>query len=119
MSRSIVLLDRENARIFHLTEPATKESFHFERPDHHTHRKTHEDMESPKFYEEVAEHLKGSGPLLLLGHGVGKGHFKTYLEMRHPTLAKQVIGCETVDAPTDGQVLAMAVKFFPRGETLR
>jgi hypothetical protein len=35
-----------------------------------------------------------------------------YIEQHNPQLKKIIAGVETVDHPTDGQIVAMARKFF-------
>jgi stalled ribosome rescue protein Dom34 len=119
MNRDVVLLDTQHARIFRLGTDAKAENLRLSQPNHHTHRQTHEDRESPKFYAEVAEHLRDADELLVLGHGVATTHFKTFLEQHQPQLAKKVVGYETVDQPTDGQLAALATRYFHRVEKTR
>jgi stalled ribosome rescue protein Dom34 len=117
MNRTVVLLDSQNARVFHLLH-RPPEQLKLAVPDHHTHPKDHGDAHSHAFYEAVAQHVKDSDELLVIGHGLGKTHFKTHLETHHPQLAKKVVGYEVVDHPTDAQVLAFAVKYFKHVEPL-
>lgn len=117
MNRTVVLLDTQNARIFHLLH-RPPEQLKLSVPDHHTHRKDHGDVLSHSFYEEVASHLKDADELLVIGHGLAKDHLRTHLEARHPELAKKVVGYEVVDNPTDPQVVALAVKYFKRVEPM-
>ena len=89
------------------------------KPDHHTHRQTHEDKESPHFYAEVASHLRDADEILVIGHGIAKTHFQTFLTQHEAGLAKKVVGYETVDHPTDNQITALATQYFHRVETTR
>jgi stalled ribosome rescue protein Dom34 len=111
MNRVVVLLDSHSARLFHLGAGAP-ESLRMGHPDHHTHRADKGDNASHAFYEQVANHLKDATEVFVLGHGLAKTHFKTHLESHHPSLAAKVIGYETVDNPTDGQVVALAKLHF-------
>jgi hypothetical protein len=43
----------------------------------------------------------------------------TDLEKRHATVAKQVVGVESLDHPSDGELLAFAKRYFKRVDALR
>ena len=85
---------------------------------HHTANKNdskHKD--SPRFFDSVAKHLKTfNDRVLLVGPGVAKNHFITYLETHHQKdLALRIVGTETIDHPTDAEIVAYARRFFPQG----
>ena len=65
-----------------------------------------------RFYETVAQHLATAGEILLAGPGTAKTELMHHLERKHPALAKRVVKVETLDHPTDGQLLALARKQF-------
>lgn len=65
-----------------------------------------------KFYQEIASSLVDSGSLLILGPGVAKHHFQNFLNEHYPSIAKKIVGCETVDYPSDPQIAAYAYKYF-------
>lgn len=119
MSAYVVWMDSGSAKIFHLIGElvsVTKAVRH--EHDHHTANKNdskHKD--SPKFFQEVADHLKEfSDRVLLVGPGVSKNHFITYLEKHHEKdLARRIVGTEPMDHPTDSQIVAYARKYFPFG----
>ena len=119
MNRDVVLLDTQHARIFRLGTGVGPENLRFGHPDHHTHRQTHEDKESIHFYAEVATHLRDADEILVVGHGIAKTHFHTFLAQHEAVMAKKVVGYETVDHPTDGQIVALAIRYFRRVETTR
>ena len=119
MNRDVVLLDSQHARIFRIGTQTAPEAMRFSHPDHHTHAKDQGDSESHRFYSEVAKHLLDADELLVLGHGMAKAHFKTYLQQHHAGLAKKVVGYETVNNPTDGQLAAFAAQYFHRVEAVR
>ena len=119
MNRDIVLLDTQHAQIYRLGTDAKVENLRFGHPNHHTHAVSHEDRESPRFYAEVVQHLNDADEVLVLGNGLAKVHFQRYLEEHAKLLAKKVLGYETVDHPTEGQVRALATQFFHRIEKTR
>jgi stalled ribosome rescue protein Dom34 len=110
---AVVWLDREEARLTHFSEEQMRrERVRATRHDHHTHRLEGDEKESLPFYREVAHRLSGSGRILILGPGLAKTHFRALLDQEFPGLARQVVGCETVDHPSDGEITAYAARFF-------
>jgi stalled ribosome rescue protein Dom34 len=119
MSAYVVWMDSGRAKIFHLKggEVSVTKAVRHEH-DHHTANKNdskHKD--SPKFFQDVVNHLKDfSDRVLLVGPGVSKNHFVNYLETHHlKELAQRIVGTETMDHPTDSQIVAFARKYFPVG----
>ncbi len=85
--------------------------------DHHTHRLDQLDhaQKERALFDDVAKELTNAAQILILGPGVAKYHFQTHLIEQYPALAKKVVGCETVDHPTDPQIAEFAQKFFKIG----
>lgn len=68
--------------------------------------------EDTEFFSRVGQSLDGVHEVLVVGPAQAKHEFVKYLQHHMPQLAKQVIGVETVDHPTDGQLLDHARRFF-------
>ena len=65
------------------------------------------------FFKEIADSIKDAKEVIVLGPSEAKLHFKSYLEKHFAhTLATKLVAVETVDHPTDNQILAHARKFF-------
>lgn len=116
MSDYVLWLDSEKAMIFKFTLTGiVKTHLKKDSHDHHTHNKKdhHGDSDTEHFFRDLALKLKNAEQLLILGPGLAKNHFKTHLETHHTAdLAKRIIGMETVDHPTDNQILATARAFY-------
>lgn len=65
-----------------------------------------------EFFARVGEAFAGAREVLVVGPAQAKHEFVKYLEHHHPQLAKAVIGVETADHPTDGQMLEHARRYF-------
>ena len=50
--------------------------------------------------------------LLIVGHGTAKNEFARFVREKVPALAPRIMGVETVDHPTQGEIVALARKFF-------
>ena len=116
MAHYVIWLDSENAHIFKLAEAGIQRSnLKLKEFNHHTHNKKdhHGDPGTDHFFKELAVRLSDAEELLILGPGLAKNHFKTHLETHHAAgLAKNIVGMENSDHPTDNQILATARKFF-------
>ncbi len=71
------------------------------------------------FFDEVTAALGDADEILVVGPGAAKTEFMHDLGVRHASVAKRVVGVETVDHPSDGQLLAYARQYFKRIDALR
>ena len=115
MSCFIVWIDRAGAKVIQFSrEKMERKTLKSHSHDHHTHELDSQDMErkEKKLFQEVVESLSPASQILILGPGVVKHHFQNFLNEHHPLLSKKVVGCETVDHPTDPQIAAQAMKYL-------
>ena len=110
-----IWLDRENAKVFFFSdEKMTRKNLEGRTPDHHTHLHDFSDEKRRELqlFAQVAEQIQEPSQILILGPGVAKHHFQTFLTEHFPALAKKIAACEAMDHPTDGEIAAQARKFF-------
>jgi hypothetical protein len=75
------------------------------------------------FFEPVSRALQAAGKILVFGSGTGKSsemeQFIAWLRLRHPEIAKRIIGSLVVDEHhlTEGQILAKAREFYATSRT--
>ena len=65
-----------------------------------------------EFFGEVCDALAGISEVLVTGSKTAQADFKHYVEKHRAAVAKQVVGYETVDHPTENQLVAMARQYF-------
>jgi stalled ribosome rescue protein Dom34 len=113
-----VFLDHQEARIFHVALGNADEST-VQSPHHHVRRhpkKGTDEHNHPDddhhFYADVAHALEGTQQVLLLGPSTAKLEFFRYIHKHDPSLEKRIVGLETVDHPTDRQLLAHIKTYF-------
>jgi stalled ribosome rescue protein Dom34 len=75
--------------------------------------------EDRQFFDEITQAIAGSNEILVTGPGTAKVAYMTDLEKRNATVAKQVVGVEALDHPSDGELLAFAKRYFKRVDALR
>lgn len=70
-------------------------------------------------FEQVATALDGARAILITGPASAKLELKKFLGKSHPALAKHVLGVETVDHPTEGELIALARTYFKAKDRLQ
>lgn len=67
-----------------------------------------------QYFDGIAEALGTAREVLIVGPGPAKQELRHELDHRHPEVGKRVVAVETVDHPTDGELLAFAKHYFKR-----
>ena len=131
-AHAAVWIDHNEARIFHFQplqageRNAQVDETTVPAPHHHVHRHglsrggeaaAHPE-DSKHFFGQVATNLHGAEAVLILGPGSAKGELQKYLQEHQRQLAERIVGVESVDHPTDPQIVALARKVFARTDRL-
>ncbi len=116
--RTIVWIDHQEARIFRVEEGRFDESTiraphrHIQRhPKGSTAEHNHPE-DAHRFFHDVAHTLEGAEPILLVGPSTAKLQFFRYVHKQAHALEARIVGIETVDHPTDAQLVAYAKHYF-------
>jgi len=122
---ALVWIDHQTAKVFRFntdsSETAIVQSTH---PHHHLHHKAnsgdsgHAGVDKD-FLERVAAAISHSGAILIVGPASAKTELQTHLKHAHPAIAAKVSAVESIDHPTDGQLLAHARHFFKADDRMR
>ena len=122
---ALVWIDHQVARIFHFNEEKNEtEIIHSTHPHQHLHHKAnsgdsgHASVDK-QFLEKVCTALEPCGAILIAGPSGAKTELHTLIEQRHPQLANRISAVETLDHPTDGELLAHGRKFFKADDRMR
>jgi stalled ribosome rescue protein Dom34 len=122
---ALVWIDHREARIFHLSRNAVDQSvLHPDHPTEHIHHKAnsigsghaHEDQ---KFFRAVTEAVSRSGAILITGPANAKAELVKHIHQHDPDMMKAIVGIETVDHPTDAQLIAYARKYFEGSDRMQ
>ena len=65
-----------------------------------------------EFFGRVTDALAGAGTILIVGPAGAKTELASHLAAHAPGLSTRVAGVETVDHPSEGELLALARQFF-------
>jgi stalled ribosome rescue protein Dom34 len=121
---ALVWIDHQQARIFHFDASGSDlERVRSTHPHQHLHHRAnssdsgHAAPDTP-FYWHVADALQPAGAILITGPASAKTELASYIQHNRPELARRISGIETVDHPTDGQLLALARSFFKKDDRM-
>ena len=75
--------------------------------------------DAKRFFHDIAQALDGTDAVLVVGPSTAKLDFLRYLHEHDRALERKIVGIETADHPTDGQVVAYAKKYFKLPDRIR
>jgi stalled ribosome rescue protein Dom34 len=118
MTYATVWIDHREARVFHIAAAGidevtvrTPQHIHRRHPKGESGAKEHPD-DAKHFFHEVAHALEGATHILAVGPSTAKDELVKYAQDHDRPLAARIVGTETVDHPTDGQLVASARAYF-------
>ncbi len=111
-----VWIDHSEAKIFHIDgesfDPATvRPRHHLERHKAVTAEHAHP-ADAAHFFHDVATALGDAEEILVVGPGTAKLELLKHVHRHEHALEPKIVGIETVDHPTDGQLLAYVRRYF-------
>ncbi len=115
---AVVWIDHHEARVFHFSSSESDEIvIRPKDPVRHIHHKANSigsghASEDQDFLQRVADALSDAGAILVTGPANEKTQLMNHIERHAPALKAKIKGVEALDHPTDGEVLALARKFF-------
>lgn len=114
---ALVWLDHQEARVFHIGREDV-ETILVHGHKQHLHHKASGvagDGRAPAdiaFFDDIGDALEGAVEIVVVGPGAAKLEFIRHATKFRPELEHRIIGVETVDHPTDNQLVVYARKYF-------
>ena len=114
---AVVFIDHQHAQVLqfdaeHVRAEKIKAHTHHTRQHGSAVRSEHE------FFGHVCDALQGIAEVLVTGPRTGIADFRHYAEKHRPQAARQIVGYETVDHPSDRQLVALARQYFLRHDRM-
>lgn len=115
---AVIWIDHREARVFHFN-PTDVERLVLH-PDHPTKRVHHKAdasdhghaTEDHNFLHAVVESVADAGAVLITGPGQAKHQLVKHIDRHDPKLMAIIAGVETIDHPSDPQLVAFARHYF-------
>jgi stalled ribosome rescue protein Dom34 len=115
---AIIWIDHHEARVFHFS-PTDVERLvlHPDHPTRHIHHKANSigsghAEEDHNFFQAVVGAVADAGAVLITGPANAKTELVKHIDQHAPNLKKIIVGVETVDHPSDAQLVAHARQYF-------
>ncbi len=123
MNDYLIWLDHKEARVLHVHPDSFSETT-VPAPKHIQHRHpgsqggTEHPEDAKHFFQEIARSVAGTDGVLVVGPSTAKLAFIRYVHAHDAALEKRIVGVETVDHPSDKQLVAYAKHYFHQGSTV-
>lgn len=115
---AVVWLDHSEAHVMHISlDDVEKSIVHPAKPHHHLHAKSGtvgagRQAEDKNYYHAIVEALSGAQEILVVGPAQAKLQLIKHIHAHDQAMADKVVGVETIDHPSDAQLIAYARKYF-------
>ena len=122
---AVIWIDHHEARVFHFNPTDVDQLIlHPDHPTKNIHHKSntvgsgHDTLDS-KFLHAVVESIANAGAVLITGPANAKTELVKHIQNHDPKLMNIILGVETVDHPSDAQLVAYARKFFKSADRMQ
>jgi stalled ribosome rescue protein Dom34 len=122
-THAVVWIDHHEAKILHVTDQDF-DALLVRSPSAHVHRhptltaeRSHP-ADAKKFYDDVSKALAQFDEILVVGPATAKLELIKHVHKHAHALEPKIIGVETVDHPTDGQLVAHARHYFKAADRM-
>jgi stalled ribosome rescue protein Dom34 len=111
---AVIWIDHREARVFHFSPTdVEKLVLHPDNPTKHIHHKANSigsghASADKDFLHAVTQSVADVGAVLIAGPANAKTELVKYIHEHNPELMKRIAGVETVDHPSDAQLVAYA-----------
>jgi hypothetical protein len=115
---AVVWIDHREARVFHFNvAEVDRLVLHPDNPTRHLHHKANtigsgHAAEDHAFLQSVTEAVADAGAVLITGPANAKTELVKHIGQHAPALKARIAGVETVDHPSDRELVAHARKYF-------
>jgi stalled ribosome rescue protein Dom34 len=123
-NHAVIWIDHKEAHVMFLSQDASEAEIIKTKSTHsHLHHKAHEIGSGrlaldAKYLHSVIEAVKESKEILILGPGSAKLELIKHAHQHDQRIAANIVGVETVDHPSDKEILAYARKFFYKADQM-
>jgi hypothetical protein len=122
---AVVWIDHHEARVFHIGVADVEALvLHPNHPTRHIHHKANSigsghAAEDHAFLDAVAKSVADAGAILITGPANAKTELVKHMQAHEPQVAKAIVGVETVDHPSDGELVAHARAYLKAADRMR
>ena len=108
---AVAWVDHQSARILQF-DAGHVEASKIKASGHHTRQHGSAVRTEHEFYAHVCDALAGIEEVLVVGPHTAQADFRHFTDKHRPETAQHIVGFETADHPSDGQLVALARQYF-------
>lgn len=118
LNHAVIWIDHQEAHVIQFNESASENEIIRTKSKHaHLHHKAGTNgsghaATDKTYLHAVTEAVAGASEILVVGPGSAKLELLRHAQDHDPLIAKKILGVETVDHPSDKQLLAYAKQYF-------
>jgi stalled ribosome rescue protein Dom34 len=122
---AVIWIDHREARVFHFNPmDVEKLVLHPDHPTKHIHHKANEigsghATADNDFMHAVAASVANAGAVLITGPGNAKSQLVKHIDQHDAKLMTNIAGVETVDHPSDGELVAHARHYLMASDRMK
>jgi hypothetical protein len=122
---AVIWIDHHEARVFHFgPDDVERLVLHPDRPTRHIHHKANaigsgHAAEDHDYLHAAAEAIADAGEVLITGPANAKTELVKHIHHHDPRLMSIIVGVESVDHPSDAQLVDYAKKYFRAKDRMR
>ena len=109
----VIKFSRDEVEMSHLHAHQAHQHLHQKRAAHERH------MPPTALFDDVVKGLAGAREILVCGPGAAKNEFVQFVEKHHHALRPLIYGVETLDHPSEGELLKFARSYFTAADRMR
>lgn len=121
-NHAVVWLDHSEAHVLYFNaEESEAETLkaHPRHPRVHANSGDRQALDDRRYFDGISLALAEAHEILIAGPAQEKLALVSHLAKHHPNVAANIVGIETVDHPSDAQLLAHARKYFLKADLFR
>ena len=111
LSHAVVWIDHHSAQVLQF-DASQMQAHKIKAHTRHTKQHGSGVRTEHEFFGDVCDALAGIAEVMVTGSHTAQSDFRHYVDKHRPAVTKQIVDWETVDHPTEGQLLALARKYF-------
>ena len=115
---AVAWLDHQHAQILQF-DPDHVESRRIKAHTHHTRQHGSQVRSEHEYFGQICDALEGISEVLVTGSKTATTDFRHYVEKHRATLKAHILDYESVDHPSDRQLVALAREYFLKADRMR
>jgi stalled ribosome rescue protein Dom34 len=121
---AVVWIDHHEARVFHFSAADVERLvLHPDHPTRHIHHKANSigsghAAEDQAYLHATAQSIADAGAILIVGPANAKTELVKHIHHHDPKLMSAIVAVETVDHPSDAQIVAYAKRYFKTADRM-